>query len=258
MTLSRRDFLTQSASLGAALAALAAVPGPIAELLGDVALAANGELSADNLRTFVAVCEAVCSFDGRTPPPARVNGHPHPTAADAGARFAAEYRAQSAGLRQTFDTLLALVEQAPRISPPIGATSAGDLADYGGRAFSELDVPLRLRFVRSWGDDFNQLPLGVGSVVDVGTLSRPVAAALTPVEDPLGVAAFHDVGTLHRAVASALIQLASFFYYEDPRSWAPLGYGGPWLQRAHEDEELPFSHHDHGVNPVLYGDGVVA
>jgi hypothetical protein len=258
MALSRRDFLAQSASLGAALAALAAAPGPAAGLLGDVALGAQGDLSADNLGTFVAVCEAVCSFDGRTPPPARLDGRPHPTAADTGTRFAAEYRAQSAGLRQTFDTLLTLVEQAPRISPPIGATSAGDLAAYGGRSFSELDVPLRLRFVRSWGDDFDQVPTGVGGVVDVGTLPAPVAAALTQYGDPLGVAAFHDVGTLHRAVASALIQLASFFFYEDPRSWGPLGYGGPWLARSHEDEELPFSHHDHSVNRVDYGDGVVA
>jgi hypothetical protein len=232
MTLSRRAFLTQSASLGAALAALAALPGPVAELLGDVALAANGELSADNLRTFVAVCEAVCSFDGRTPPPARVDGLPHPTAADAGARFAAEDGAQSAGQRQTFDTLLALVELAPRTPPPIGATSVEDLLSYRGRSFSELDVPLRLRFVRSWAGDFDPVPVGADG--------------------------FADVGTLHRGVAAALIQLGSFFYYQDPRSWRPLGYGGPWLQRSHEDEEMPFSHHDHGVERVLYGDGIVA
>jgi hypothetical protein len=258
MALSRRDFLTQSASLGAALAALAAVPGPVADLLGDVATAASGDISADNLRTFVAVCEAVCSFDGRTPPPARVNGSPHPTAADTGARFAAEYRAQSAGLRQTFDLLFALVEQAPRTPPPIGATSAEDLGAYGGRAFSELDVPLRLRFVRSWAEDFNPVPVGVAGVVDPGTLPPAVAAPLIKNSDPLGVAAFHDVGTLHRGIATALIQLGSFFYYQDSRSWSPLGYGGPWLKRAHEDEELPFSHHDHSVNRVLYGDGVVA
>jgi hypothetical protein len=258
MSLSRRAFLTQSASLGAALAALAAVPGPVAELLGDMALAANGELSADSLRTFVAVCEAVCSFDGRTPPPARVDGRPHPTAADAGARFAAEYRAQSAGLRQTFDVLLALVELAPRTPPPIGATSAEDLAAYGGRSFSELDVPLRLRFVRSWAGDFDQVSIGVGGFVDVSALPPALAAGLTKLGDPLGVEAFHDVGTLHRAVASALIQLGSFFFYADPRSWRPLGYGGPWLQRAHADEELPFSHHGHGVERVYYGDGVVA
>jgi hypothetical protein len=257
MALSRRDFLAQSASLGAALAALAAAPGAASELLGDVALAA-GDPSADNLRTFVAICEAVCSFDGLAPPPARVDGRPHPTAADTGARFAAEYRAQSAGLRQTFDTLLALVEQAPHVPPPIGATSAGDFAAYGGRSFSELDVPLRLRFIRSWAEDFNTVPLGVGSVVDVGALPPAVAAPLIQQSDPLGVAAFHDVGTLHRGVAAALIQLGSFFFYEDPRSWGPLGYGGPWLQRAHEDEEMPFSHHDHSVNSVLYGDGVVA
>jgi hypothetical protein len=232
MPLSRRAFLKQSASLGAGLATLSAVPGPVAALLGDVPLAAEGELSADNLRTYVAVCEAVCSFDGRTPPPARVDGRPHPTAADAGARFAAEYRAQSAGLRRTLDLLLALVEQAPRTPPPIGATSADDLAAYRGRSFSELDVPLRLRFARSWAADF------------------------TPV--PLGVEGFDDVGTLHRGVAAGLIQLGCLFYYDDPRSWPPLGYGGPWLQRSHEDEELPFSHHGHGVERVLYGQGVVA
>src|SRR5258705_3006359 len=123
MPLSRRAFLTQSASLGAGLAALAAVPGPVAELLGDVAHAAAGDLSAANLRTYVAVCEAVCSFDGRTPPPARVDGRPHPTAADAGKRFAAEYAAQSPALRQTFDLVLAVVEQSPRTPPPIGAAS---------------------------------------------------------------------------------------------------------------------------------------
>jgi hypothetical protein len=258
MALSRRAFLTQSASLGAALASLAAVPGPLAELLGDVALAAQGEFSADNLRIFVAVCEAVCSFDGRTPPPARVDGRPHPTAADAGARFAAEYRAQSTGLRQTFDILLALVEQAPRTPPPIGATSAGDLAAYGERSFSELDVALRLRFVRSWAGDFDRVPVGVQGFVDVGTLPRGVAAAVVQLGDPLGVGAFHDLGTLHRAVASGLIQLGAFFYYQDPHSWRPLGYGGPWLQRSHEDEEMPFSHHGHGVEPVFYGEGVIA
>jgi hypothetical protein len=232
MPLSRRAFLTQSASLGAGLAALAAVPGPVAKLLGDVAHAAAGELSAANLRTYVAVCEAVCSFDGRTPPPAHVDGRRHPTAADAGALFAAEYRAQSAGVRQTFDLLLTLVEQSPRTPPPIGAASAEDLAAYRGRAFSELDVPLRLRFVRSWAGDF------------------------TPV--PLGVAGFDDVGTLHRGVASGLIQIGCLFYYQDPRSWRPLGYGGPWLHRRHEGEELPFSHHGHGTERVLYGQGVVA
>jgi hypothetical protein len=232
MPLSRRAFLTQSASLGAGLAALAATPGPIAELLGEVARAASGELSADNLHTFVAVCEAVCSFDGQAPPPGRVDGRPHPTAADAGARFAAEYRAQSAGLRQTFDLVLPLVEQAPRTPPPIGAASAEDLLAYGGRSFSRLDVPLRLRFVRSWAADFDPVPLGIQG--------------------------FDDVGSLHRGVAAALIQLGCLFYYEDPRSWPPLGYGGPWLQRRHEDEELPFSHHGHGVERVLYGEGVVA
>src|ERR1700716_3706263 len=137
MPLSRRAFLTQSASLGAGLAALAAMPGPVAELLGNAAAAASGELSADNLRTFVAVCEAGCSFDGRTPPPARVGGRAHPTAADAGPRFAAEYRAQSAGIRQPFDLLLTVVEQSPRTPPPIGAISAEDLAAYSGRSFSE-------------------------------------------------------------------------------------------------------------------------
>jgi hypothetical protein len=231
MPLTRRAFLAQSASLGAGLAALAAVPGPVAELLGDVAHAAEGGRSADNLRTFVAVCEAVCSFDGRTPPPARVDGRPHPTAADAGALFAAEYRAQSAGLRQTFDLVLALVEQAPRTPPPVGATSLEDVAAYAARSFSELDVPLRLRFVRSWAADFDAAPLGVEG--------------------------FEDVGALHRGVAAALIQLSCLFSYQDPRSWRPLGYGGPWLHRAHEDEELPFSHHGHGVERVLYGDGVV-
>ena len=232
MPLSRRDFLTQSASLGAALTALAAIPGPLAELLGDNALAAAGELSAENLRTYVALCEAVCSFDGRTPPPARVDGRPHPTAADAGKSFAAEYAAQSAAMRQTFDLLLTLVEQAPRTPPPIGAASPQDLVDYRGRSFSQLDVPLRLRFLRGWAADFDPAPIGI--------------------------AGFEDVGALHRGVAAAMIQLGCVFYYADPRSWPPLGYGGPWLQRSHESEELPFSHHGHAVEPVLYGDGVVA
>jgi hypothetical protein len=231
MAMSRRAFLAQSASLGAALSALAAAPGPIAELFGDVARAAQAELSAAGLRTFVALCEAVCSFDGRTPPPGRVDGRPHPTAADAGVRFAAEYRAQSAGLRQTFDLLLGLVEAAPRTPPPIGAISAEDLLAYHGRSFSELDVQSRLRFIRSWAGDFDPAPVGV-----------------------MG---FSDIGALHRGVASAVIQLAAFFYYEDPRSWRPLGYGGPWLNRSHEDEELPFSHHGHGVERVSYGQGIV-
>jgi hypothetical protein len=231
---SRRQFLAQSASLGAALAALAAVPGPIAELLGGggVDTAAAAELSEPKLRTFVAACEAVCSFDGRTPPPASVNGLPHPTAADAGARFAAEYGPQSAGLRQTFDLLLALVELGPVTPPPIGATSAADLLAYLPRSFSALDVPLRLRFIRSWAADFDPLPISV--------------------------AGFADIGALHRGIAAALIQLSCFFFYEDPRSWPPLGYGGPWLHRPHENEELPFSHHGHGVEPVFYGPGVVA
>jgi hypothetical protein len=232
MPLSRRAFLTQSASLGAALAALGAVPGPVAELLDDVARASEGQLAAASLRTFVAVCEAVCSFDGRTPPPARVDGRAHPTAADAGARFAAEYRAQSTGLRHTFDLLLGLVEQAPRTPPPIGATSLQDLAAYGARSFSGLDVALRLRFVRGWASDFDPAPVGFEG--------------------------FADVGALHRGLAAALIQLGSFFYYQDPRSWRSLGYGGPWLHRAHENEELPFSHHGHGVERVFYGQGVVA
>jgi hypothetical protein len=232
MPLSRRAFLAQSASLGAALAALAAAPGPVGELLGDVAEAAGTEISAANLATFVAVCEAVCSFDGRMPPPSRVDGRPHPTAADAGTRFAAEYRVQSAGLRQTLDLVLALTEQAPRLPPPLGATSVEDLAAYGVRSFSGLDVPLRLRFIRSWAADFDPVPLGIQG--------------------------FGDVGTLHRGAASALIQLGCVFYYQDPRSWPPLGYGGPWLQRKHEGEEMPFSHHGHGVERVLYGDGVVA
>jgi hypothetical protein len=231
MPLSRRAFVTQLASLGASLAASAAVPGPVAKLLGDVARAVESELSAASLRTFVAVCEAVCSFDGRTPPPARVNGRAHPTAADAGARFAAEYRAQSAGMRQTFDLLLALVEQAPR-TPPTGATSAQDFAAYRGRSFSRLAVALRLRFIRSWASDFDPAPIGI--------------------------AGFDDIGGLHRGVASALIQLGSFFYYQDPRSWLSLGYGGPWLHRAHENEELPFSHRGHAVERVFYGEGVVA
>src|ERR1700738_2849700 len=166
MPLSRRMFLAQLASLGASPTASAAVPGPGQKVLGGVARAADGELSAASLRTFVAACEAACSFDGRTPPPARVNGRApppaaaaanrraQPTAADAGTRFAAEYRAQSAGMRQTFDLLFGLVENAPRTPPPTGATSAQDLAAYGGRSFSELDVALRLRFIRSWASDF--------------------------------------------------------------------------------------------------------
>jgi hypothetical protein len=232
MPLSRRAFVTHLASLGASLAASAAVPGPVAKLLGDVARAAGNELSAASLRTFVAVCEAVCSFDGRTPPPARVNGRAQPTAADAGTRFAAEYRAQSGGMRQTFDLLFALVEGTPGTPPPTGATSAQDLAAYRGRSFSGLDVGLRLRFIRSWASDFDPAPIGI--------------------------AGFDDIGGLHRGVASALIQLGSLFYYEDPRSWRSLGYGGPWLHRAHENEEMPFSHHGHGVEQVFYGQGIVA
>jgi hypothetical protein len=232
MPLNRRAFLTEVASLGASLAASAAVPGPLATLLGDTARAAESGVSAANLHTFVAVCEAVCSFDGHTPPPARVHGRAQPTAADAGTRFAAEYSAQSAGLRQTFDLLLALVEQAPRTKPPIGATSARDLAAYGGRSFSQLDVALRLRFIRSWARDLGRAPIGI--------------------------AGFDDVGTLHRGVAAGLIQLGCLFYYQDPRSWRPLGYGGPWLHRRHESEELPFSHRGHSVNRVFYGHGVIA
>jgi hypothetical protein len=231
MALSRRAFLAQLASLGTSLATAATVPGPVAKLLGDVARAVEGELSADNLRTFVAVCEAVCSFDGHTPPPARVNGGAQPTAADTGTRFAAEYSAQSAGMRQTFDLLLALVEQAPRTPPPAGATSPQDLVAFEGRSFTELDVALRLRFIRSWASDFDPVPIGVEG--------------------------FDDIGTLHRGVASAVIQLGSLFYYQDPRSWRPLGYGGPWLHRAHENEEMPFSHRGHGVNRVFYGEGIV-
>jgi hypothetical protein len=232
MPLSRRDFLTQSASFGAGLAALAAIPGPIADLLGDTALAAGNDLAPDHLATYVALCEAVCSFDGRKAPPGRVAGRPHPTAADAGKRFAAEYAAQSAAMRQTFDLLLTLVEQAPRTPPPIGAASAQDLVDYGGRSFSQLDVPLRLRFVRSWAADFSTAPLGIQG--------------------------FEDVGALHRGVAAGMIQIGCLFYYDDPRTWPPLGYGGPWLRRRHESEELPFSHHGHRVERVLYGGGVVA
>jgi hypothetical protein len=104
--------------------------------------------------------------------------------------------------------------------------------DYGVRGFSDLDVALRLRFVRSWADDMN----ATASIVE----------------------GFDDVGALHRGIASGLIQLGSLFYYQDPRSWPSLGYGGPWLNRRHEDEELPFSHHRHGVERVLYGDGVEA
>jgi hypothetical protein len=232
MPLSRREFLTQSASLGAALAALAAVPGPIAELFGDTALAAGNQLSADKLRTYVALCEAVCSFDGRTVPPARVDGRPAPTAADAGERFAAEYAAQTPAMRQTFDLVLTVVEQAPRTPPPIGAATPEDLVGYGGRSFSRLDIALRLRFLRSWAADFDAAPVGIQG--------------------------FDDVGALHRGIAAAMIQLGCFYYYQDPRSWPPLGYGGPWLHREHESEEMPFSHHSHSVERVLYGDGVVA
>jgi hypothetical protein len=135
-------------------------------------------------------------------------------------------------MRQTFDLLFALVENAPGTPPPTGATSAQELAAYGGRSFSGLDVALRLRFIRSWASDFDPAPIGIGG--------------------------FDDTGGLHRGVASALIQLGSLFYYQDPRSWRSLGYGGPWLHRAHANEEMPFSHHGHGVERVFYGHGVVA
>jgi hypothetical protein len=232
MPLSRRDFLTRFASIGATLAGLAAAPGPMMELLGETAGAAAGGLSPANLRTFIAVCEAVCSFDGRNPPPARLSGRSQPTAGDLGDRFAAEYRAQSAAIQQTLALLLALVEQAPRTGPPLGAVSVQDLAAFGGHAFSQLGVPLRLRFIRSWASDF-----------DPG---------------PAGLEGFDTVGALHRGIAAALIQLSSLFYYQDPRSWSALGYGGPWLHREHENEEMPFSHLGHDVVRIYYGDGVVA
>ena len=231
MPLSRRAFLTRLGSLGAAFAGLAAAPGPIMDMLGATASAAGGEPSPENLRTFVAVCEAVCSFDGRNPPPARVAGRSQPTATDTGERFASEYRAQSASIQQTFDLLLTLVEQAPRTPPPLGAVSVQDLAAYGGRSFSELNVPLRLRFIRSWASDFDPVPVGVDG--------------------------FDSIGTLHRGSAAALVQLSSLFYYQDPRTWPPLGYGGPWLHREHESEEMPFSHLGHDVVHIDYGHGVV-
>ena len=135
-------------------------------------------------------------------------------------------------MRQTFDLLFALVENAPGAPPPTGATSAQDLAAYGGRSFTGLDVKLRLRFIRSWASDFDPASVGIPG--------------------------FADVGALHRGVAAALIQLGTLFYYQDPRSWRPLGYGGPWLHRSHEDEEMPFSHRGHGVERVFYGQGILA
>jgi hypothetical protein len=230
--ISRRQFMAQSAALGTALAALAAAPGPLRELLGTTALGQGGELSPDNLRTFVAATEAVCSFDGTTPPPGRVNGRSHPTAADAAASFANEYRNQYPAFRQTADIVLSVSEQAPRTPPPVGAVTTDDFAAYGGRSFTELDIPLRLRLIRSWLTDHNP----------------------TPVDPQNLLAGIRDVGTLHRAIAIAAIQLPSFFYYRDPRAWAPIGWTGAWLgRRRHKGEDLPFSHHDHQVYGVRFG-----
>jgi hypothetical protein len=234
--ISRREFMAESAALGTALAALAATPGPLRELLGETALGQGSELSPENLRTFVAAVEGVCSFDGRSPPPGRLNGRSHPTAADAGARFADEYRNQYPAFRQTADIVLSVAEQAPRTPPPVGAVTAQDFAAYGGRSFTQLDIPLRLRLLRSWLGDHNP----------------------TPVDPQDSLAGIRDVGTLHRAIAIAAIQLPSFFYYQDRRAWAPVGWTGPWLRRRHKGEDLPFSHREHLVYPLRLGEGAAS
>ena len=223
--------MVRTGALGTALAGLLVVPGPLRELMGDVALADSAEISAANLATFVAAVEAVCSFDDKTPPPASINGAPQPSAADAGARFAADYASQYAGFRQSADIVLPVAEQGPRTPPPAGAVSAEDLAAYGGLGFSELSIPLRLHFLRSWLADHNTTPLD------------PRYAAV----------GIPDVGTLHRAIVVAAYQLTSFFYYGDPRTWPSVGYKGPWLNRDHTGEDLPFSHHDHGAYEIEMG-----
>ncbi len=227
----RREFVARMGALGTALAGLAAGPGPLRSMLGDAALADGNDISSANLATFVAAVEAVCSFDGMNPPPANINGAPQPSAADAGNRFAADYRTEYAGFRQTADIVLPVAEQGPRTPPPFGAVTVQDLATYGGRSFSELSIPLRLRFARSWLADHNP----------------------TPLDPQYAVAGIPDVGTLHRAIVVAAYQLTSFFYYSDPRTWSPVGWAGPWLNRAHQGEDLPFSHADHSVYEVDQG-----
>ena len=227
----RREFVARMGAIGTALAALAAVPGPLRDVLGDVALADSSDISSSNLAIFVAAVEAVCSFDGVNPPPASINGAPQPSAEDAGNRFAADYRTEYAGFRQIADIVLPIAEQGPRTPPPFGAVSVEDLATYGGRSFSELAIPLRLHFARSWLADHNA----------------------TPLDPEYAVAGIPDVGTLHRAIVVAAYQLTSFFYYIDPRTWAPAGWGGPWLNRDHRGEDLPFSHADHSIYDVDQG-----
>lgn len=216
--INRREFLAQSAALGGVLAAIAAAPGPLRDLLGTDAVAQSSGLSPDNLRTFVAAVEAICSFDGKSPPPSSVNGRAQPSAADAGARFAGEYANQYAGFRQLVDIVLPVAEIAPRTPPPTGAVTMEDFVAYGERPFSELEIPLRLRFVRSWLADHNSSPL-----------------------DPQNrVAGIADVGTLHRAIAVAALQLTTFFYYQDPRTWQSVGWHGPLIGPGFKPDRVDF------------------
>ena len=222
--------MVRAGSVGV-LAALATVPGPLRDALDGTALAADGEISPANLATYLAAVEAVCSHDGKTPPPERAGRFPQPSAADAGRRFATTYRTAYPGFRQNADVVLPFAEQGPRTAPPLGAVSAADLLAYGGRSFTELDVGLRLRLLRSWLADHDRTPLD-------------------PTYASLGIP---DVGTLHRAVVLAAIQLATLAYFADPRTWQPVRYGGPWLGRDHEGEELPFSHAGHEIYDIDFG-----
>jgi hypothetical protein len=230
--ISRRTLLLTAGALGA----LAATPWPL-RVRDAAAQASQPGLSEPALATYVAAVEAICSFDGNGPPPVRVGSASQPDAAQVGQRFDAEFRAQLPAFRDGVDLVLTLTEQAPRTPPPLGAVTPDDLAAYQARGFSELDIPLRLRLVRSWQFDHNRVPLD------------------PPIADLTGMS---DFGTLHRAVAQLLTQLTTLYYYSDARTWPLVGWTGPWLGRSHEGEDLPFSHHGHEAYPVDYGNAVVA
>jgi hypothetical protein len=235
--LTRRDLVGRAGAL-AGLWALST--GGWLRLPVAAAEARADGLSQANLSTFVAAVEAVCSFDGVHPPPRTIAGRTQPSAEDAAGAFDAEYRAQLKGFRDTVDLVLTFTEQAPRTPPPLGAVTPKDLAAYGGHTFSELEIPLRLHLLRSWQADHNHAPL-----------DPPLVAAT----------GIPDFGTLHRAIAYGATQLCTLFYYFDQRTWRSVGWGGPWLGRDHEAEELPFSHHGgHSHEPyrVRFGGGVVA
>lgn len=231
-----RRRLLESAGGLAALTALGTLDGPL-RWADAQAQASGGGLSDAGLATFTAVVEAICSFDGKGPPPGRIRGRRQPGAHDAARRFDAEYRAQVAGFRQAVDLVLAFTEEAPRTPPPLGAVTAQDLVAYGGKTFTQLEIPLRLRLLRSWQADHNRTPLD------------------PPLVEATGIP---DYGTLHRAVAYGATQLSTLFYYFDRRTWPPLGWTGPWLGRSHHGEDLPFSHGEHRRYTVRYGGGVVA